>query len=294
MTPAPAAPRRPIAPAQTHRRQLLGLALLAPLATTTTLALLPDHALAQQVDTRRDYVIGAGDVLRISVYQNPDLLMEIRVSETGLISYPLLGQIRLGGLSSTQAEKLIADGLKGGNFIRNPQVSVNVLQVRGNQASVLGMVNRPGRYPIEVSGLRLTELVATAGGIAQGGADTATLTGTRNGRAFRQQIDIATLLISGDINADPIILNGDTLYVDRMPLVYLYGEVQRPGAMRLERGMTLMQAIAAGGGLTQRGSEKGIKLNRRNAETNKVQDIEPDAHYKLQDGDVIYVRQSLF
>jgi polysaccharide export outer membrane protein len=84
------------------------------------------------------------------------------------------------------------------------------------------------------------------------------------------------------------------VYVDRMPLVYLYGEVQRPGAMRLERGMTLMQAIAAGGGLTQRGSEKGIKLNRRNAETNKVQDIEPDAHYKLQDGDVIYVRQSLF
>ncbi|MEY4750087.1 MAG: polysaccharide export protein EpsE [Pseudomonadota bacterium] len=287
MTPQPA--HHPLAQPQSQRRQLLALALLAP----ATLAL-SGRAFAQQVDNRRDYVIGAGDVLRISVYQNPDLLMEIRVSETGVISYPLLGQIRLGGLSSTQAERLIADGLRNGNFIRNPQVSVNVLQVRGNQAAVLGMVNRPGRYPIEVSGLRLTELIATAGGIAQGGADVVTLTGTRGGRAFRQQVDIATLLMSGDISADPIILNGDTVYVDRMPLVYVYGEVQRPGALRLERGMTLMQAIAAGGGLTQRGSEKGIKLNRRHAETNRVQEIEPDAQFKLQDGDVIYVRPSLF
>jgi polysaccharide export outer membrane protein len=78
-----------------------------------------------------------------------------------------------------------------------------------------------------------------------------------------------------------------------MPLVYIYGEVQRPGSMRLERGMTLMQAIASGGGLTQRGSDKGIKLHRRDT-TGQVRELEPDPQYKLLDGDVIYVRPSLF
>jgi polysaccharide export outer membrane protein len=277
------------------RRRLCGLALLAPVLPLGALAagLLGAGAAQAQSEPRRDYVLGAGDVVRINVYQNPDLLLETRVSESGAVSYPLLGSIKLGGLSVTQAERFITDGLRNGNFVKQPQVSLTVLQVRGNQAAVLGMVNRPGRYPIEVSGLRLSELLATAGGVSAGGADIVTLSGLRNGQAIRQQIDIAALLMSGDISADPIILNGDTVYVDRMPLVYIYGEVQRPGSMRLERGMTLMQAIANGGGLTQRGSDKGIKLHRRDA-AGQVREFEPDQQYKLQDGDVIYVRPSLF
>ena len=103
------------------------------------------------------------------VYQNPDLTLETRVTEAGLVSYPLLGSIRLGGLSVTAAEKLIADGLRNGNFVKQPQVTLVVVQVRGNQASVLGQVNRPGRYPIEVADMRLTDLLANAGGIASNG-----------------------------------------------------------------------------------------------------------------------------
>ncbi len=274
------------------RRRIIGAALLAPLASLGTGLLWAPAALAQP-EARRDYVIGAGDVVRITVYQNPDLLLETRVAESGAVSYPLLGSIRLGGLSVTQAERLITEGLRNGNFVKQPQVSVTVMQVRGNQAAVLGMVNRPGRYPIEVSGLRLSELLAIAGGVAPGGSDIVTLSGLREGKPIRQLVDVAALLMSGDIAADPIIVNGDTVYVDRMPLVYIYGEVQRPGSMRLERGMTLMQAIANGGGLTQRGSDKGIKLHRRDA-GGQVREVEPDPQYKLLDGDVIYVRPSLF
>jgi polysaccharide export outer membrane protein len=284
---------------ETPRRQWLGR------ATTVGLALafgplgmlgMATPVQAQQAGpaaSTRDYVIGPGDVLRISVYQSPDLLLETRVNESGTVSYPLLGQIRLGGLSTAQAEKLIGDGLRNGNFLRNPSVSVVVLQVRGNQASVLGMVNKPGRYPIEVAGLRLSELIATAGGIAIGGSDIVTLTGSRNGKTFRQQYDLAALLTTGDINSDPVIQNGDTAYVDRMPIVYVYGEVQRPGAMRLERDMSLMQALAAAGGLTPRGTDKGIRLSRRQ-EGGQVRSFEPDTQHRLQDGDVIYVRASLF
>ena len=99
--------------------------------------------------TPNEYRLGPGDVVRVSVYQNPDLTLETRISESGVASYPLLGTVRLGGNTVSQAEKLIADGLRNGNFVKQPQVSVMLLQVRGSQASVLGQVNRPGRYPIE-------------------------------------------------------------------------------------------------------------------------------------------------
>jgi polysaccharide export outer membrane protein len=248
---------------------------------------------AQVSDAQRDYVLGAGDVIRVSVYQNTDLTLETRVAESGTISFPLLGQIKLGGLSVPRAEKVIADGLRNGNFVRQPQVSILVTQVRGNQASVLGMVNRPGRYPIELTGLRLSELLATAGGVAPGGSDLVTLSGVRDSRAFRVVIDLPNLFAASAKANDPVIVNGDTVYVDRMPMVYIYGEVQRPGAMRLERDMTVIQALATGGGLTQRGTEKGLRVHRRGAD-GKVEILQPGMNDAMKDGDVIYVRESLF
>jgi polysaccharide export outer membrane protein len=272
---------------------------VAPTATAPGATPLPVAAGARPADeriqevTRRDYVIGAGDVVRISVYQSPDLSLEARVSETGTISYPLLGSVKLGGISVAQAEKTIADGLRSGNFLKQPQVSVLLTQVRGNQASVLGMVNRPGRYPIEVTGMRMSELLAQAGGVSQGGSDIVTLSGSRDGQPFRTQIDVAGLFAAGSQGVDPVVLNGDTLYVDRMPTIYIYGEVQRPGPVRLEQGMTVMQALASGGGLTQRGTQRGMKIHRRGAD-GKLKVIEPRMEDSLQTGDVIYVRESIF
>lgn len=278
----------------THRLPTDLLAqLLQRLFLSVLMLLAPVLAHAQLSEAQRDYVLGPGDVVRVSVYQNQDLTLETRITESGTISYPLLGQVRLGGLSVPQAEKVIADGLKNGNFVRQPQVSILVTQVRGNQASVLGMVNRPGRYPIEQTGMRLSELLATAGGIAQGGSDQVVLSGMRDRKPLRVVIDVPLLFAeSGGVN-DPVIANGDTVYVERMPMVYIYGEVQRPGAMRLERDMTVLQGLASGGGLTQRGTEKGLRLHRRGAD-GKVQILQPGMNDPLQNGDVIYLRESLF
>lgn len=278
----------------THRLPTDLLAqLLQRLFLSVLMLLAPVLAHAQLSEAQRDYVLGPGDVVRVSVYQNQDLTLETRITESGAISYPLLGQVRLGGLSVPQAEKVIADGLKNGNFVRQPQVSILVTQVRGNQASVLGMVNRPGRYPIEQTGMRLSELLATAGGIAQGGSDQVVLSGIRDRKPLRVVIDVPLLFAeSGGVN-DPVIANGDTVYVERMPMVYIYGEVQRPGAMRLERDMTVLQGLASGGGLTQRGTEKGLRLHRRGAD-GKVQILQPGMNDPLQNGDVIYLRESLF
>lgn len=243
---------------------------------------------------RNEYVLGSGDVIRVTVYQNPDLTLETRVSEAGVVSYPLLGSVRVGGLSVTDVEKRIADGLRSGNFVKQPQVTVLVVQVRGNQVSVLGQVNRPGRYPLEVADTRLTDVLAVAGGIAPAGADIVTVAGARNGQPFRAEIDLSRAVGSGNRpDGDIQIRNGDVVWVDRAPTVYIYGEVQRAGALRLERGMTVMQALATGGGLTPRGTEKGMRVHRRGAD-GKVQVLQPSMDDALRDGDVVYVRESLF
>lgn len=265
----------------------LSLPALAAQAQTATTA--PATASAE-------YKLGAGDVVRILVYQNPDLTIETRVSETGVISFPLLGNVRIGGLGVSAAEKLIADGLKSGNYVKQPQVTLTLLQIKGNQASVLGQVNRPGRYPIETADMRLTDLLANAGGVASTGGDMLVLTGMRNGKPYRLEIDLPSVFgpaaDQGRTN-DVLIQNGDVLWVDRAPLVYIYGEVQRPGPMRLERGMTLMQVLAAGGGLTQRGTERGIRVHRKGAD-GKVQVMQAAMDDSVKDGDVVYVKESLF
>ncbi len=246
-----------------------------------------------QAGATNEYRLGSGDVVRISVFQNPELTLETRVTEAGIVSYPLLGTVRIGGQTVTAAEKLIADGLRSGNFVKSPQVTMVVLQVRGNQASVLGQVNRPGRYPLEVADMRLTDLLAMAGGTAANGADTVVLTGTRNGQPLRTVVDLPAIFAAGGQANNITIVNGDTVWVDRQPLVYIYGEVQRPGPMRLERDMTLMQALATGGGLTQRGTDKGIRVHRK-AEGGAVQVMEAKMDEKMRDGDVVFVRESLF
>ena len=255
----------------------------------------PAHAQAAAAAAAapNEYRLGSGDVIRVTVFQNPDLTLEGRISEAGVVSYPLLGSIRLGGQSVTAAEKFIADGLRNGNFVKQPQVSLVVLQVRGNQASVLGQVNRPGRYPIEVADMRLSELVATAGGIAPSGADVVIVTGVRDSKPYRYEVDLPTLFAPGGREKDIFILNGDTAFVDRQQLVYIYGEVQRPGPMRLERDMTLLQVLASGGGLTLRGTEKGIKVHRKEAD-GSIRLIAPTLTDKLREGDVVFVRESLF
>ena len=270
---------------------LLRRAAALLLALGAVLALLAPPARA--ADVPADYLIGAGDVLRITVYQSPDLTLETRVAESGVISFPLLGTLKVGGLSVAQAEAQITRGLRDGNFLKQPQVTVLVLQVRGNQVSVLGLVNKPGRYPIDMVGMRLSELLALAGGIAPNGDDVVTVTGERDGKKFRAEIDLPGLYGRQPNGEDPVLRNGDVLFVPRAPMVYIYGEVQKPGAIRLERDMNVMQALAAGGGVTLRGTQRGLRINRKGAD-GRVQVLEPAMNDRLQDGDVIYVRESLF
>ena len=238
--------------------------------------------------------IGAGDTIRITVYQSPDLSLETRVNEGGAISYPLLGRVQLAGLTVTAAEQHLASELKRRDFVKDPQVIIVVTQVRANQVNVLGQVGKPGRYSLDLAGMRMTEVLSLAGGVVAGaGSDTIVVTGVRDGKSFRHEVDLPRLFAPGGAAEDIVVAPGDTVWVDRAPQIYMYGEIQHPGTMRLERGMTVMQAVAAGGGATPRGTLKGLKVTRRGAD-GKMQTLEPSMEDTLKDGDVVFIRESLF
>jgi polysaccharide biosynthesis/export protein len=248
-------------------------------------------ALAQQQQS--PYLIVPGDILRISVFKNPDLSLDVRVSEAGTVSYPLVGSVPVGGLSLPAAENKIGQLLKEGGFVLNPQVNILTTQALGGLVSVIGEVRTPGRYSLEAAGGHLSGILAVAGGIAPTGSDTVILSGTRGGKPFRREIDIVSMSL-GSSGADDILLSGgDTLFVSRAPLFYIYGQVQKPGQVRLERGMTVMQALAAGGGVTGKGTSRGIVRHRRDA-SGKVKEEGVSLDDDVRDQDVIYVKESLF
>lgn len=251
------------------------------------------QAPAPRASAATEYVLGAGDVVRITVFQNPDLTTDARVSESGTLTFPLIGSVAIGGLSLSQTEQKIAQMLRQGKFVQSPQVNVALVQIRSSQVAVLGQVNKPGRYPLETANMHLTDMLALAGGIAASGANSVVLIGSRDGKTFRREIDIPMLFVHEDPKDNPELRAGDVLFVNRAPVFYIYGEVQRAGAFRLERNMSVMQGLALGGGLTTRGTIKGLQVRRRD-ENGNVEVIEPKLDELLKADDVIYVGESLF
>lgn len=248
---------------------------------------------AAQAQEKLDYKLGPGDAIRIVVFQNPDLTLDTRVSENGAINYPLIGAVQVGDLTIDAAEKRIAKGLKEGGFVQQPQVNIVLMQNRGNQVSVLGLVNRPGRFPLETFNTRVSDILATAGGISPTGADTVILTGLRDGKPLRKEIDLPAIYLDNKPSEDVNVAPGDVIYVHRAPVYYIYGEAQRSGVYRIERGMTVQQALAQGGGATIRGTERSLRLYRRDS-NGKVEQLTPDLTDLIKPDDVLFVRESLF
>ena len=255
-------------------------------------ALLAFLAPAANAATAAGYKLGSGDTVRITVFENPDMTTEAQVSETGNITFPLLGEVAIGGLSRSEAEAKIAGMLKKGGFVNQPQLNISILEYRSQQVSVLGQVNKPGKYAIDGPS-DVLDLISLAGGVSETGADSITIIKDEQGKAVKHNINLVDLFQSADLKDNIEVSNGDVIYVGRAPVFYIYGEVQRAGAYRLEPGMTVMQALSVGGGLSLRGTERGVKVSRRdgNGELRKINVNLTDA---LQENDVVHVKESLF
>lgn len=258
-----------------------------------TCLLFPLSFTANAAPGESDYKLTVGDVIKIDVFQNPDLAVETAISDNGNISYPLIGQVKAEGLSSIELGEQIAKRLHEGRFVNKPHVSVVVQKKVGNFVSVLGQVNAPGRYVLDSTQLRLTDVLSMAGGINAEGGDKVIVSGVRDGKAFKASIDITQIFIDNETSLNIQIHKGDTLYVHRADVFYVYGQSQQPGAYRLERGMTVMQAIAKSGGITSKGTLSGVRIQTKNA-SGQLVEKEPSLTASVKPDDVIYIKESIF
>jgi polysaccharide biosynthesis/export protein len=237
--------------------------------------------------------LGGGDVVRVAVFQNTDLSLETRVDGEGRLTYPFLGVVDVAGKTTAEVEKLISAGLVEQGVLKRAQVSVSLVQVRSQQIAVLGYVSRPGAYPLDMN-YSVSGALALAGGVLPTGAEKISLSRYTGNAVQTTELDLTRLFKSGagkrgDVRLEP----GDVLFVPRAPVLYVYGEVQRPGAMRLEPGMTVQQALAASGGLNARGSLRNLRITRQTAAgSEELSDV--GMQTSLLPDDVVFVQQSLF
>lgn len=245
-------------------------------------------------NTQGSYTIGAGDEVRISVYGQPELTADSQVSASGMVMVPLIGNLAIAGKTSADAAALIAERYQQGNFLKNAQVNLLITKYRSQVVAILGKVNSPGKLVLE-GPTSLTQALAWAGGIAPTGSERLILTRTaNNGRLERTEYDLQKLLNYDADEMPPVWLqDGDTLYVPNAGRFYLNGEVHTPGMYPLDRPLTVMQALSAGGGPTARANAGDIKLFRQQAGGGaKEIRVKPDD--LVMDGDVLVVKESLF
>jgi len=243
--------------------------------------------------------ISGGDLLNISVYGVPELTQDVRVNNGGDVYLPLIGYVQLGGLSLDQAQTVIENRLREGEFVRNPHVTVFLKDFVNQSATVTGEVNRPGVYPI-LGTRRLLEVLAAAGGPTGRAGKTVTIT-HRDHPEEPVKVNLpADLAKSPQDNIE--VLPGDTILVNRAGLVYVVGEVQRPSGLVMDNNekLTVMQAIALTGGPTSVAAMNGAKLIRTTASGREELPLplkkmlstkQPDVD--LKPDDIIFVPSSL-
>jgi polysaccharide export outer membrane protein len=272
------------------RRALWATFLLAALATSVS-------AMQQA------YQIGPRDRLALRVLEVPELNVERRVNEEGAISLPLLGDFVVSGLSASEAASRL-EALLTARYVRKATVSIEVIEFRASPITVIGAVRNPG--PLEVAGrISLLEALTAAGGLSGAqGRVIHILRRADNGLSDQLTIDADDLLVRGDLRANIPLLSGDLVNVPVTVevTVFCLGEVQQPGAVtfRSTERITLLAAIARAGGLSDRASKRILVKRRTDAG-----DTELEADYRailagrapdleLQDGDVLYIKESFF
>lgn len=241
--------------------------------------------------------VGVGDQIFITVFGQPDMSAEVTVNDNDQVTLPLIGTLKIGGLTPQTIEKLIAQRLKDGEYLRNPEVSVQVRQVRSQMISVLGEVLRPGRFPI-LGKLTVLDAVATAGGLTQRADSTALLIRRNpalNGDIQRKEIPIRLDQVmdsrSNELNIE--LKNDDVVFVAQQKLFYIHGEVRKPGAYPMEPDLNVMRVLSISGGVTDRGSLRRIRIHRKDAGQN-IREFTPELNSAVLSGDVIFVDERLF
>lgn len=236
--------------------------------------------------------LGPGDEITYDVYGQPEMSIKLHVADDGTISIPLAGTINVMGLSPKAAEEAAERALRDG-YLVDPHVTISIVQSRNQKVSVLGDVGNPGRYPID-SKTTIFDVLAQAGGVTESGADEAyILRPSSDGTVLRIPVNVRNLERIKAGAPLPTLRAGDSVFVPHAEQFYIYGEVKSPNKYRIEPAMTVIQAIARAGGVTERGSSKRVEIRRR-TENGDYKTFSAKASDLVQSEDVIRVKESLF
>ena len=235
-------------------------------------------------DVASGYVLGADDVIEVTVLGQPEFTTRARVKANGTIQLPFIGEQKVSGETALSMAPKISEKLRAGGYYAKPVVNIEISSFASRYVVLLGAVGTPGLQPVDRD-YRLSEIIARAGGLRETGADFVTLT-----RASGEQRNYPfERLAAGGPEDDPVIAPGDKIFVPEADLFYLYGQVNAPGVYPIKGGeMSIRKVIARGGGFNASGSAKRIKLFRNGEETKVNLDM------VIKPGDVIVVGERLF
>ncbi len=264
---------------------LAALSLLAAPASAQTQAPAPAQAAAPAptVTLNEGYVVGVGDVVEIAVLGREEFKPRVQVQVDGTVQLPYLHSVMASNLTVIQLRERVAKLLRDGGYYVDPVVSVTVVSFASRYVTVLGEFANPGLVPVDRS-YRVSEILARAGGPRPSASDELVLR-----RATGEEIVLPIEMLSrGGPADDPLVQPGDKLFIGAAPNFYIYGQVNAPGAYRVERAMTLRMALARGGGLTERGSSNRLSVFRNGKQVRVTLDT------VLQGGDTVVVGERFF
>ena len=252
---------------------------------------------------QNDYTVGPQDVLTVTVYDQADLTGKYPVDGDGTLTFPLIGRVKVGGLSLRSVETELKKQLANG-YLRNPQVSVAVEQFKSQRIFVMGEVRAPGTYPLS-GDMTVIEALARAGSTTNDSAEEVMIVRPAAGSAGsgpvspEQQKDATVIhvnvrdLQAGKLSQNVLLRDGDTLVVPRAQSVFVFGQVKTPGAYSIAHGATILQALSLAGGVTDRGSTGRVYVVRTDGAGKKV-----ETKVKLTDivqpGDTLVVKERFF
>ena len=255
----------------------------------TIFLLLAGSVAAESVQS--DYRVGNGDVLKISVYDNPDLDTVSRLNSDGSIQFPLIGTVNLSGLNVAQVaariETLLADG-----YLIDPQVAVFIQEYRSKKVVIMGQVKNPGVY--ELNGqISLRELISKSGGLREEAGSKLTIYRTLGGQQKIINIDLQRLLESGDADQNVMIQDQDNIFIAKAGMIYVIGEVKKPGDYKYEDGATVLKIVSMAGDFDEFANKKKIRITRTVDGKEQILEKVP-LHEPVYPGDIIEVPESLF
>ncbi len=247
-----------------------------------------------------DYILNEGDLIQVSVFESKDLNTEARIGARGFVTLPLLGPVKLKGLTTRDAEQLI-ENLYREKYLQDPHVSIFVKEQMGGKITILGSVNKSGSFDYP-SRQRLLDVLALSGGLSDKAGRTVQIRrkGENPERPDTYLIDLEELIEQGRAELNIEIYPGDVIFVPEAGMVYVDGAVGKPGAYPIKKQMTVHEAIVAAGGLRPTASQGDIKLIRympggaREVVKLSLNDIQSGRAQEMtvQDRDVVFVETS--